>query len=247
MPGFSAGMHNVSRDEQRHIGFGVKVLSDCFAETEECKAAVVELLREILPVSTRRVHAARTGTSSTPAATASRWRTSTPSACGRWSRSGRPTGYPDHRDAARRLPVRPDHLARGAGGAGDQAAEGGRRRRAGRRPRLLARGAGPAVRHHRPLGRHRRGERQAADDPVAVQRRRARGTSSSTTARPAPFRARRRRRRHARDELAGLARGLELGRRPACARCCAARSARAAIPCAFLRMQKLFPRAPRRH
>ena len=30
MPGFSAGMHNVSRDEQRHIGFGVKVLADCF-------------------------------------------------------------------------------------------------------------------------------------------------------------------------------------------------------------------------
>ena len=27
MPGFSEGMANVSRDEQRHIGFGVKVLS----------------------------------------------------------------------------------------------------------------------------------------------------------------------------------------------------------------------------
>ena len=26
MPGFSEGMANVSRDEQRHIGFGVKVL-----------------------------------------------------------------------------------------------------------------------------------------------------------------------------------------------------------------------------
>jgi hypothetical protein len=51
MPGFSAGMHNVSRDEQRHIGFGVKVLSECFAESDECKAAVVELLREILPFS----------------------------------------------------------------------------------------------------------------------------------------------------------------------------------------------------
>jgi len=49
MPGFSEGMKNVSRDEQRHIGFGVKTLSECFAETEECKAAVVELMREILP------------------------------------------------------------------------------------------------------------------------------------------------------------------------------------------------------
>jgi 1,2-phenylacetyl-CoA epoxidase catalytic subunit len=51
MPGFSAGMHNVSRDEQRHIGFGVKTLSECFRETDECKAAVVEILREVLPWS----------------------------------------------------------------------------------------------------------------------------------------------------------------------------------------------------
>ena len=32
MPGFSSGMANVSRDEQRHIGFGVKVLSELLAE-----------------------------------------------------------------------------------------------------------------------------------------------------------------------------------------------------------------------
>ena len=51
MPGFSEGMANVSRDEQRHIGFGVKVLSECFAESEECKQAVAELLREIMPYS----------------------------------------------------------------------------------------------------------------------------------------------------------------------------------------------------
>ena len=51
MPGFSAGMVNVSRDEQRHIGFGVKTLSECFAETDECKAAVDELMREVLPMS----------------------------------------------------------------------------------------------------------------------------------------------------------------------------------------------------
>jgi ribonucleotide reductase beta subunit family protein with ferritin-like domain/putative sterol carrier protein len=47
MPGFSAGMTNVSRDEQRHIGFGVKALSEMFAESEECKAAVVELMLEV--------------------------------------------------------------------------------------------------------------------------------------------------------------------------------------------------------
>jgi len=55
MPGFSAGMANVSKDEQRHIGFGVKVLSELLAPgapaAEECKAAVVELLRETLPYS----------------------------------------------------------------------------------------------------------------------------------------------------------------------------------------------------
>jgi hypothetical protein len=51
MPGFSEGMGNVSRDEQRHIGFGVKALSEMFAESDECKQAAVELLREILPYS----------------------------------------------------------------------------------------------------------------------------------------------------------------------------------------------------
>src|SRR6201999_3501469 len=52
MPGFSAGMANVSRDEQRHIGFGVKVLSELLDPShpagEECRAAVVELLKEVL-------------------------------------------------------------------------------------------------------------------------------------------------------------------------------------------------------
>jgi len=53
LPGFSAGIANVSRDEQRHIGFGVKVLSELLREGapgyEECRAAVTELLREVLP------------------------------------------------------------------------------------------------------------------------------------------------------------------------------------------------------
>jgi putative sterol carrier protein len=52
MPGFSAGMEKVSRDEQRHIGFGVKVLAELFQESEECKEAVAELLREVLPYVT---------------------------------------------------------------------------------------------------------------------------------------------------------------------------------------------------
>jgi Ribonucleotide reductase, small chain/SCP-2 sterol transfer family len=53
MPGFSSGMENVSRDEQRHIGFGVKVLSELLGEGkpgwEENRAAVTDLLREVLP------------------------------------------------------------------------------------------------------------------------------------------------------------------------------------------------------
>jgi len=53
MPGFSSGMANVSRDEQRHIGFGVKVLSELLGEGspgwEENRAAVTDLLREVLP------------------------------------------------------------------------------------------------------------------------------------------------------------------------------------------------------
>jgi Ribonucleotide reductase, small chain len=51
LPGFAEGMHNVSRDEQRHIGFGVKTLSELFAESSECKEAVAELLQEVLPYS----------------------------------------------------------------------------------------------------------------------------------------------------------------------------------------------------
>ena len=82
MPGFSAGMGNVSRDEQRHIGFGVKVLSELLGEGnpgwEENRAAVVELLRETLPYGAA-VFTRPTWTATTPSATASRSRTSSPS------------------------------------------------------------------------------------------------------------------------------------------------------------------------
>ena len=49
LPGFTEGMANVSRDEQRHIGFGVKVLSELFEESDECRAAVHELLLDVMP------------------------------------------------------------------------------------------------------------------------------------------------------------------------------------------------------
>jgi hypothetical protein len=51
MPGFREGMRNVSLDEQRHIGFGVKILSELVAEDPECKDAVAELLREVMRTS----------------------------------------------------------------------------------------------------------------------------------------------------------------------------------------------------
>ncbi|MEA2405317.1 MAG: ribonucleoside-diphosphate reductase beta chain, partial [Thermoleophilaceae bacterium] len=47
LPGFRQGMENVSKDEQRHIGFGVKCLSDLVKEDPECKYAVADLLRDV--------------------------------------------------------------------------------------------------------------------------------------------------------------------------------------------------------
>jgi hypothetical protein len=49
MPAFAEGMRHISRDEQRHIAFGVKTLSEIVPQSEECRAAVVELLREVDP------------------------------------------------------------------------------------------------------------------------------------------------------------------------------------------------------
>lgn len=49
LPGFRAGMENVALDEQRHIGFGVKLLADICREDERCKVAVADLLREVIP------------------------------------------------------------------------------------------------------------------------------------------------------------------------------------------------------
>jgi ribonucleotide reductase beta subunit family protein with ferritin-like domain len=49
LPGFREGIGNVSRDEQRHIAFGVKMIADLVREDPECKPAIEELLREIFP------------------------------------------------------------------------------------------------------------------------------------------------------------------------------------------------------
>ena len=45
LPGFREGIENVTSDEQRHIGFGVKLLADLQREDPDCAAAVAEELR----------------------------------------------------------------------------------------------------------------------------------------------------------------------------------------------------------
>jgi hypothetical protein len=49
LPGFAEGMRNVSRDESRHVAFGVKFLGDLIREDKECRAAAIELWDKILP------------------------------------------------------------------------------------------------------------------------------------------------------------------------------------------------------
>ena len=52
LPGFRAGMRNVALDEQRHIGFGVRLLHDLAQEDPEVPEGVAEVLRDVIPVST---------------------------------------------------------------------------------------------------------------------------------------------------------------------------------------------------
>ena len=50
LPGFREGMRNVALDEQRHIGFGVKLLADLYREApEQIGDAIVGTIREVLP------------------------------------------------------------------------------------------------------------------------------------------------------------------------------------------------------
>jgi hypothetical protein len=51
LPGFGEGMRHVAADEQRHIGFGVKLLRDLAAEDPEVPDAVADVLREVTPYS----------------------------------------------------------------------------------------------------------------------------------------------------------------------------------------------------
>jgi hypothetical protein len=51
LPGFREGMEKVALDEQRHIGFGVKLLRDLSLEDPEVPDAVAEQLRAVTPIS----------------------------------------------------------------------------------------------------------------------------------------------------------------------------------------------------
>jgi hypothetical protein len=51
LPAFREGMNNIAADEQRHIGFGVKLLADLRREDDRVPHAVAALLREVLPYS----------------------------------------------------------------------------------------------------------------------------------------------------------------------------------------------------
>ena len=165
MPGFSDGMHNVSRDEQRHIGFGVKTLADCFRETEECKAAVVEILREVLPWSMSVFVPPNWDLEYTRCygfelediyafgmrSVETKWKAA---------------GYPIEEMPPDVFPfdLSKPHVERAQ--AGDHADARGGRRRAGGQPRLLPGDAGAAVRRHRAL----RADSDAVNGrPVTIQ------------------------------------------------------------------------------
>jgi hypothetical protein len=51
MPGFSEGITKVSRDESRHVTFGIRFLGDLIRDSKECRDASIELWDRVLPWS----------------------------------------------------------------------------------------------------------------------------------------------------------------------------------------------------
>ena len=49
MPGFSQGITNVSRDESRHVAFGIKFLGDLIRSSKDCRDAAIELWDRVTP------------------------------------------------------------------------------------------------------------------------------------------------------------------------------------------------------
>jgi putative sterol carrier protein len=53
LPAFQEGMRNIAADEQRHIGFGVKLLADLNRQDERVPYYVASILREMLPYTSQ--------------------------------------------------------------------------------------------------------------------------------------------------------------------------------------------------
>ena len=51
LPGFSEGINNVSRDEARHVAFGIKFLGELVRSSKEVRAAAIEMWDRVLPWS----------------------------------------------------------------------------------------------------------------------------------------------------------------------------------------------------
>ena len=49
LPGFKEGIDNVSRDEARHVAFGIKYLGELVRSSRECRDAAIELWDRVLP------------------------------------------------------------------------------------------------------------------------------------------------------------------------------------------------------
>lgn len=49
LPGFSEGITNVSRDESRHVAFGIKFLGELIRSSDECRQAAIELWDRVTP------------------------------------------------------------------------------------------------------------------------------------------------------------------------------------------------------
>lgn len=51
LPAFFEGINNVSRDESRHVAFGIKFLGELIRSSDECRAAAIELWERVLPLA----------------------------------------------------------------------------------------------------------------------------------------------------------------------------------------------------
>jgi hypothetical protein len=51
LPGFTEGITNVSRDEARHVAFGIKFLGELVRSSDECRQAALELWDRVMPWS----------------------------------------------------------------------------------------------------------------------------------------------------------------------------------------------------